>query len=223
MPKRISSALLVPAILVPAIAAYAFANHRAATAAPPGASLAVATTVATAAPPGLPPNHPHVAGQSPHGPHAGGALPNGENQAPPSIEWKVPNGWQTLPNPNPMRLATYRAAEGPEVSVARAGGPADANILRWSEQFEGAPQADRTEKQVAGLRATIVHIAGTYGGGMGTAEPEKHEGWAMLAAIVEAPGAPYFFKVVGPAAEVDRSRASFDALLESIAPRAAGP
>jgi hypothetical protein len=75
---------------------------------------------------------------------------------------------------------------------------------------------------VSGIHVTVVHLAGTYdGSAMGGTTPEKHDGWAMLAAIVEAPGAPYFFKVLGPAADVDRARPSFDSLVSSVTPRSA--
>ncbi|MGO8993858.1 MAG: hypothetical protein ACLQVI_11055 [Polyangiaceae bacterium] len=223
MPKPVSATFILPAILGAAVAGYLLADHGSATAAAP-ASAAPAETAAPATPPtaALPPNHPHVPGMPPHAQHGGGAMPNGENQRPPSIEWKVPADWQTLPNPSPMRLATYRAGDGAELSIARAGGPVDANVLRWQQQFEGTPQAERSEKDVRGLHVTVVRIAGTYdASGMSSTAPEKHDGWAMLAAIVEAPGAPYFFKLLGPAAQVDKVRGSFNGLVDSVAPRAA--
>ena len=222
MPK-VSAVLIVPAILGAAAAGYFLADHRSATAATPPSSLSDApgnAGGAAAASQKLPSNHPAVGTAPQRNPH-GGALPNAENQQPPALEWKVPAGWQAAENPNPMRLATYKTSDGVEVSVSRAGGPADANILRWSQQFEGAPQPQRTEKDIRGVHVTTVRIAGTYEGGMGATEPEKHAGWAMLAAIADAPGAHYFFKVVGPEGQVDANRASFDALLVSIAPHAA--
>ena len=224
MANRISPIFIVPAVIVAALAGYLFADHGSATAAAPLAPApAEEAKAATAPSAALPPNHPHVPGM-PQAPHAGGSMPNGENQRPPSINWKVPDGWQSLPNANPMRLATYHVAAGSEASIARAGGPVDANILRWSQQFQGAPQPDRSEKDVQGIHVVVVHLAGTYeGGGMGGTTPDKHDGWAMLAAIVEAPGAPYFFKLIGPTAEVDGARASFDSLVGSITPRAAQP
>ncbi len=236
MLKRISSVWIAPAVLGAALAAYLIADHRSAPAvapalpvaatAPSSAALANVGNASLASSGGsLPPNHPAVPGFGEHGAHGMGALPNGDNQEPPSIDWKAPADWKSLPNPNAMRLATYRVGEGAELSVARAGGPVDANILRWSQQFDGAPQAERREELVHGLHVTIVRIAGTYQGGgmsMGTSAPEKHEGWVMRAAIVEAQGAPYFFKLVGPATQVDRAAGSFDSLVASVAPRAGG-
>jgi hypothetical protein len=119
-----------------------------------------------------------------------------------------------------MRLATYKAGEA-QLSVARAGGTVDANVDRWQAQFDGAPKAQRSAKQVHGLPVTIVRIDGTFlGAGMSSAAPEKHENWSMLAAIVESSGSPYFFKLLGSAADVDKARAGFDSLVNSIAPKA---
>ena len=56
---------------------------------------------------------------------------------------------------------------------------------------------------------------------MGGAAPEKKDGWAMLAAVVESSGSPYFFKLLGPADQVDKARAGFDGLVASIKPHAA--
>jgi hypothetical protein len=222
MLKRVSSTFVVPVILGAALLAYALTSHGGAAASAPTAPAAQAAGPVGPSPAALPANHPRVPGMSPHAPHGSGAMPNGENQRPPTIDWKVPGDWQTLPNPNPMRLATYRAGDKVDVSVSRAGGPVDANVLRWSQQFDGAPAPDRSEKDVHGIHITVVRIAGTYEGGMGTGGPEKHDGWAMIAAIVQAPGAPYFVKVVGPVGDVDHARASFDSLLASIAPHAGG-
>jgi len=220
---KLSPIFIVPAIIASAFAGYFFADHGSATAAAPIAPVdEVKAASAPSSAAALPPNHPHVAGM-PQAPHATGAMPNGENERPQSIDWKVPDGWQSAPNANPMRLATYHLGAGAsEATISRAGGPVDANILRWSQQFQEAPQPDRSEKDVRGIHVTVVHLAGTYGGsGMGGTADEKHDGWAMLAAIVDAPGAPYFFKVLGPAAEVDVARASFDSLVNSVTPRAA--
>jgi hypothetical protein len=225
MPIRVSPTLLLPAVLCAAVAAYLVADHSSSSA----ATTTADTTAAARAPdsPGpssgaLPPGHPPITGMSPHGPHGmtGAALPNGDNQEPPAITWTAPSSWQSEPNPNAMRLATYKVEDGAELSVARAGGSVGANVDRWAAQFDGSPHADRTQRQVHGLQVTVVRIAGTFlGAGMSPAAPEKHEGWAMLAAIVDSSGSPYFFKLLGPADQVDHARAAFDALVASVTPR----
>jgi hypothetical protein len=163
----------------------------------------------------LPPNHPPIAGAAPQE----GALRPADSD-PPALAWKSPDAWQEGPNPNAMRLATYRVPGGVEVSVSRAGGSTEANIQRWIAQFQDLGRDARAEKTVHGLQVVTVDIAGTYvGGGMtmgGPAEP-KHD-WAMVGAIVESRSPPYFFKMTGPAAAVSAARPVFDRFLESVAP-----
>jgi hypothetical protein len=119
-----------------------------------------------------------------------------------------------------MRLATYRASEGVEISVVRAGGTVDANIERWMGQFDAGAKVDRRRKTVHGLEVTLVRIAGTFAGAseMAPAAGASRPGWVMLAAIVEGEGLPYFFKLLGPAAGVDRASPSFEQLVEGVAP-----
>jgi len=225
MPIRVSPTLLLPAVLCAAVAAYLVADHSSSSAATTPADTAAAPRAPDSPGPAsgvLPPGHPPITGTSPHGPHGmmGGALPNGDNQEAPAIAWTAPSSWQSEPNPNAMRLATYKVSDGVELSVARAGGSVDANVDRWAAQFDGSPHADRVEKQVHGLKVTVVRIAGTFlGAGMSAKTPERHDGWAMLAAVVESAGSPYFFKLLGPADQVDRARPGFDALVASMTPR----
>jgi hypothetical protein len=142
---------------------------------------------------------------------------------PAAIEWSIPAGWRILPNPSPIRIATYlvprAAGDGAdaEVSVSRAGGDESANIQRWVDQFEAASQPKRRAQKVRGLDVTLVEIEGTY---TSTMDPSAgpRPGWALLAAIVRSPGQPYFFKMIGPAATVHGARTSFAKLVESIQP-----
>jgi len=163
----------------------------------------------------LPPNHPAIGGErSPPG-----SLAPSDSDAP-AITWKMPDSWQEAPSPNAMRLATYRAPGGVEVSVSRAGGSADANIQRWIAQFKDLGRDTRAEKIVHGLQVVTVDIAGTYVGGgmtMGGPSDPKHD-WAMVGAIVESRSPPYFFKMTGPAAAVHAARPGFDSFLESVTP-----
>jgi hypothetical protein len=167
----------------------------------------------------LPPNHPPIdTASSPHG----AIRPSSDE--PPALEWAVPRGWQTMPNPNAMRIATYRPSGEPgdaaEISVARAGGTTEANIQRWLDQFDGRGAERRTETKVHGLDVTIVEVSGTYmGGSMMPGAQTAHPGWTLVSAIVATPGSPYFFKLLGPSAKVAAARASFDVLVASLAPR----
>lgn len=178
----------------------------------------------------LPPNHPALHGG------AVGASPQdfqgleptgaGNEEAPPELAWKAPDGWVPVPNPNPMRLATYKLPragsdkEDTELVVARAGGDVEANVERWGAQFAGASTPKETKKTVHALKVTLVDVAGTYQGGMGPSTA-PHPGWAMLGAIVEArgpTGESYFFKVIGPAATVHAAQKAFEAMIDGITP-----
>src|SRR5665213_1722504 len=149
----------------------------------------------------LPPGHPSIA-QS--GTDMNGAPSVAD--APPSAQfWVAPPTWKIVPNPSTMRLATYRIprAEGDtqdtDLSVVQAGGTTDANIDRWLGQFDQAGKDTRTVKVIHGMKITVVEVQGAYLGGGMTADnkPVSNPGWALLAAIVETPGTPTFFKMVG--------------------------
>ncbi|MGH7271344.1 MAG: hypothetical protein ACREJ3_13025 [Polyangiaceae bacterium] len=169
----------------------------------------------------LPPGHPAIGGgMSPHG-----SMPQAVDE-PATIAWTVPAAWQVVPNPNAMRIATYRVppvargAEAAEVSVARAGGSTEANIQRWIGEFQVSGPAKREDKTVRGVKVSTVDVEGRYLGGAmmpGQSAPAR-PGWAFMGAIVDGVGSPYFFKMVGPAATVHAAAASFAALIASIAP-----
>jgi hypothetical protein len=224
MPSRNTTIFLATAIL--GVSAYALLrteNAPVAVAATPRSNLTpLATTNAPTGIPGplpmgdstpLPPGHPAI----------GGATP-ATNDDPASLTWTAPAAWKVLPNPNAMRLATYqvpRAAgdsDDADVSVTRAGGTPDANIERWLTQFDDRGKDTRTVSTIRGMKITVVDVGGTYlGSGMTPgAAPVSHRGWALLAAIVEGPGVPYFVKITGPAATVKAARPGFDALLASV-------
>lgn len=160
----------------------------------------------------LPPNHPAIDMN---------AAASNANDDTPSLKWTAPKDWSAAPNPNPMRLATYKLPrnasdrEDTELVVSRAGGDAKMNIARWASQFDGAQTPSEKTKTVHGLKVTVVEIAGTYQGGMGP-QTGSHAGWAMLGAIVETAGEHYFFKVIGPAATVKAAEKPFDTMIDAI-------
>lgn len=143
------------------------------------------------------------------------------------ISWKKPDAWKEGTNPSAMRKATYivpKAAgdtEDGELSVSAAGGAVDANIDRWRGQFEENPEAKKSDKEVNGLKVTVVELAGTFKGGGpmmgGSGEPKKD--WMMLAAIVPTSPQMHFFKLTGPKKTVEAARADFDVLVGSISPK----
>jgi hypothetical protein len=169
----------------------------------------------------LPPNHPPIGGQG-----EPGASAVSETDEPPSLSWNAPVNWSKVPNPNAMRLATYRVAaapgarDEPELTVVRAGGSTEANLERWIAQFENPVGIVRDKRVVHGLTIATLEVRGTFrGGGMAAAEStDRKPGWMLKGAVVETTGGPYFFKMTGPNAAVVAARAGFDALVDSITP-----
>ncbi len=142
----------------------------------------------------------------------------------PTLAWTAPSAWTEAPNPNAMRLATYRVphaaadADDAELSVARAGGDVDANVERWAAQFSGKIRPRRFERVVNGVSVTVVAMEGSYEGGPQGSDSTPHVGWALLGAIVNAPGLPYFFKLTGPAATVRAARPAFEKMIDGVRP-----
>jgi hypothetical protein len=152
--------------------------------------------------------------------------PAARTEAAGGVEWKVPARW-TAGSGSSMRVATYAvpAAKGAEAGECAVfffgtgqGGSIDANVERWSKQFEGTPAAQRTTATVAGLKVTRAQLAGTYlaPGGPMMQSTGKRPGTRLVGAIVEAPEGNVFFKLTGPAATVAAAQAEFDALVASL-------
>jgi hypothetical protein len=142
------------------------------------------------------------------------------------IEWKVPAQWSAGQG-SAMRVATYAvpAARGGEAGECAVfffgpgqGGSVDANVERWSKQFEGTPRPQRSTATVAGLAVTRVQLAGTYlaPGGPMMQSTGKRTGYRLLGAIVEGPQGNLFFKFTGPAPTVGAAQPDFEALVASL-------
>ena len=229
MAIQLSSTLMLPAGLAVAVAAFLLAD-RAPAAGTPAVTVMPAQTAAAVddrmpdLPEGtaqqLPPNHPPIgSAKSPHGSQGRGPVAGEE---PAAITWHAPAEWKVRENTNTMRLATYGVGDSAELTVSRAGGSLEANINRWAGQFDGSSHTERKDRTVHGMKVTVVHMAGTFVGGGGMtpgAASEPNAGWVMLAAIVESNGNPYFFKLLGPADQVERARTTFEHMLDGIVAR----
>lgn len=178
--------------------------------APPAQASAPATT--PAAVPGV---TPHAA------PHSG------------TLRWTDPASWRRGSPSSAMRKAQYvvPGADGDgELTVfwfgAGMGGSIENNLSRWYGQFtqpDGRPSASvatRETRTVHGLNVTITRVQGRFaGGGMGTpgSAPEPaRDNYALLAAIVETPNGPWFFKLTGPRSTLAGAAPAFDDLVASF-------
>jgi hypothetical protein len=153
---------------------------------------------------------------------------DGEPARSAGLVFAPPAGWVGEKPAGGMRLAqgTIPGPGGPAqfgvffFGRGRGGSAAD-NVERWIAQIDGptAPAA-RHAFSANGLRVTWVEAAGTLepsqiGMGPATAQP----GWRLLGAVVEGPGGPWFFKVVGPDATVAGAREAFLQMLRDARPR----
>jgi hypothetical protein len=152
-------------------------------------------------------------------PSATSAAPAG----PEDISWDAPKTWQSMPNPNTMRKATYKIpkvagdADDAELTVSAAAGGVEANIQRWAGQF-GNAEAKTEPRTPNGLNVTVVEIKGTYasGAGMlgGPSTPKAK--YMLLGAVVDGGERQHFFKMTGPEKTVTAAKKDFDAFVASF-------
>ena len=104
------------------------------------------------------------------------------------------------------------------VFVDGDGGPLDANIERWRNQFRAGdrpPEAKRSAKTVGPLKVELIELAGDY---LTMGAPAPKRDFLQLAAIVQAEGRNVFFRLVGPTETVEANRADFEKLVDGIMP-----
>ena len=144
------------------------------------------------------------------------------------MKWSVPKRW-TDQGQRTMRVASFGvpAAQGDtepgECGVfyfgGGQGGSIEDNIQRWVGQFESNNPPSRSQKEVNGMKVTLVQITGTYlapGGPMMQSTASK-QNFRLLGAIAEAPQGLVFFKFTGPAKTVAAAEEEFSALVGSFA------
>lgn len=190
--------------------------------------------------PELPPGHPPMGGQPgmPSDPTHGGGMPmgempTGEGEGPP-LRWQAQDGWRSVQPSSSMRVAEWALAKsGGDAEDASmvvfhfaGGGDVQSNLDRWFGQFtqpDGRPTSEVAQvasRDVSGLRVTVADVSGTFAGGMmmgsGAPEPATKPNYRLLAAIVETPSGPWFFKLTGPKNTVEHWKASFDAFVGSL-------
>jgi hypothetical protein len=143
----------------------------------------------------------------------------------------VPEGWMEESPSSAMRKAQYRlpkiegdTEDGELIAFyfgQGQGGSVEANIDRWIGQISqpgGSPSKEKaktTNREVAGMKVTLVDVSGTYTNAMmGNSSPRT--GYRMLAAVIETGEGPWFFKLVGPEKTVAKWSGSFDQFINSL-------
>ena len=149
-------------------------------------------------------------------------LPAGE------VTYEAPAEWIAEQPSSGMRKAQFQlpgseGAEAAELAVfffPGTGGSVQANLERWYGQFKQTDGSAITSAQVKThkemvdkLPVTTVYLSGIYlkpqspmmmGGPV-----DEMPDYAMLAAIAETAGGPWFFKATGPQATIERWRPNF--------------
>ena len=219
--------LSIPTVLVAQLLFIACGGKPSATTEPPSASPA-----SEPAPSALPPSHPPIAAE----PSAAVAAATSEAPSGPAsaggLRWQHTEPLVRRAPKSSMRAAEYGVDGDPQAELTvfyfgpDQGGSVDANVTRWLGQLTQADGSDTTDKakrssrEVGGIAVTLVEASGQYAGGMGmpgapTSGPITDA--MLLGAIASGPQGPVFFKLVGPRASVEASRAAFDALIGSLA------
>lgn len=145
-----------------------------------------------------------------------------------TLTFTKPAAWKDRPPASSMRVAEFVVPKVPgdsedaEVIIyyfAGGGGSVDANLQRWTSQFQSTKDPVRTTATVNGLQLTSLDVSGTYVAETrpGSAEHYNKPGYRMRATVAETPKGPYFIKLTGPAKTVDSAGAAFDQFLRSLA------
>ena len=147
------------------------------------------------------------------------------------LKWTAPPAWKSA-GERPMRAATYNIApasgdtDPAECAVyffgEGQGGPVEANLERWKNQFKGpggkSAEAQIAKKKINGLQVSTIETAGDYSGmgGPMAAPGGVKSGYRMLAAVIEGPSGNIFLKFTGPAKTIAANQRAYDALLNSF-------
>lgn len=151
------------------------------------------------------------------------------------LAYDAPADWTEKSSSSSMRAAVWELAgdDAPgEVVIfyfgEGGGGGVEANLDRWFGQFQqpdGSSTRDKatvTKRSVNGLELTIADIRGTFVAPVrpGAQQRNNNAGHRMIAAVVEGGQGPWYIRVIGPEATIEKWEASVDAFLSSLRPAA---
>jgi hypothetical protein len=187
---------------------------------------------------GTDPSNPHagVPGMS-----GGNGMPSAQPTAPRSLDklpdgryvlgswaFKLPDGWAVKPVTSEMRAADITIAADAEIIVYYFGesgaGSVQDNVDRWLGQLttaDGKPAKDTAKieaAKVAGQDATLITAVGKYdadsmmAGQAATHLPDAE----LMAAIINSPMGPFYFKGIGNRATMEANTAKWKGMLASF-------
>lgn len=150
-----------------------------------------------------------------------------------TLHYEAPDEWTEQASASPMRVTEFQLprvagdAEDVELVVfyfGGAGGSVDANLQRWVSQMQqpdgrsSFEVAATTGFEANGLAVTLLDVPGTYVAAVRPGADTRLDkpDFRLLAAVVETPAGPYFFKLTGPARSVARWDRPFSAFLRTV-------
>ena len=158
----------------------------------------------------------------------------GETSAEPErLSFTSQSGWIESEPASSMRAAEFvLPGSGGAVDASlvvyyfgsQRGGTVEANVTRWTKQFDqpdGRPSEEvmqRVERMVLGFPTHEVYLSGTYVAetSPGSGEYLNHPEWRMMSAIIESDHGFYYVKLIGPEQTVRRWELSFRTFLNAV-------
>jgi hypothetical protein len=139
------------------------------------------------------------------------------------FSFATPSPWTPSENTGMMTAAVlnYPVKEGKPLEAKfyafpGGGGGVDANLERWSKQFEGTPDIKKEELDFNGTKVVLLTASGTFldGGPMSPVKTPRPD-YALLGAILVGKDVPVFIKLTGPKADVAGAQEAFKKLVTS--------
>ena len=141
---------------------------------------------------------------------------------------KAPEGWVRQKPANRMRKAQFKLPHADndthdgELTVIPAFGGMEANLQRWKQQFKEVPEPLINNREVAGMKVSIVQLDGTYLYKARPMDPSEtvqpRPDYRVLAAVVQAPEGQVFFKSFGPRTTMEKWQEAFTDMVDSFTP-----
>ena len=144
------------------------------------------------------------------------------------LQLTIPDGWpKKKPQNNIIEYEFAAPKVDPDetdgrVTLMGAGGSIEANLERWTGQFEtpdgGAVKPKLTQQKLAGCDVHLLDISGTYKDKPPFSGTEvKRPGYRMLAAIISSKDqGNYFIKLYGPQKTVSENEKAFARMIDSL-------
>jgi len=144
-----------------------------------------------------------------------------------SLTFTKPPAWTDRAAGSSMRVAEFVVPRAPgdtedaELIVyyfGGGGGSVEANLARWTSQFESTKEPARTTATVNGLKLTSLDVSGTYVAEMTPGATERHNkpNFRLRAGVVETANGPYFIKLTGPAKTIAKWDRAFEQFVASL-------